>query len=122
MCLLAVPDRWGVPMLVAMWACGAGGMAIKLVGWRHARITGGVMYIGLGWIGVFVLPATWREAGAAPVIFLVLGGLIYTIGAIWLWRRWPRLVPSVFGYHEVWHACTVAAAASHAIAVWLVIS
>ena len=53
---------------------------------------------------------------------LVAGGVIYTVGAIGFACRWPTLRPSVFSYHEVWHLCTLAAAATHVAAVWLVVA
>jgi hemolysin III len=64
----------------------------------------------------------WREVGSLPAILVVVGGLFYTVGAVCFRRGWPKLRPAVFSYHEVWHACTVAAAAAHLAAVWMVAS
>jgi len=45
--------------------------------------------------------------------------VLYTVGAVVLIRRRPDPSPRVFGYHEVWHACTVAAGACHYALIWL---
>jgi hemolysin III len=47
-------------------------------------------------------------------------GVIYTLGAVGFARQWPTLRPTVFGYHEVWHAATITAAVAHLIAVWMI--
>jgi hemolysin III len=119
-CLLGVPDRLGVPLLVIMWTGCLVGIGMKVGGWRHQRIVGGVMYIAVSWVGVIAIPDLWQRTGVAPAVLMIVSGVFYTVGAIGLNRKWPRLQPAVFGYHEVWHACTVIAAASHLAAVWLI--
>lgn len=54
-------------------------------------------------------------------MLLAVGGLLYTVGAIVLGKRWPDPVPHVFGYHEVWHSMTVAAGSCHFAVVALVL-
>jgi len=121
-CLLGVPDRLGIPLLIAMWIGCLFGIGMKIAGWRHQRIVGGVMYIAVSWVGVIAIPDLWERTGVAPALLMMVSGVFYTVGAIGLHRQWPRLRPAVFGYHEVWHACTVVAAASHFAAVWMIAS
>jgi hemolysin III len=52
----------------------------------------------------------------------VIGGLVYTAGALVYARKWPNPAPATFGYHEVFHALTIAAAACHFVAVSLLVS
>jgi hemolysin III len=59
------------------------------------------------------------HAGIATVVLLGVGGLFYTVGAIFYATRWPNFWPKTFGYHEVFHAFTILAATSHYIAIWL---
>jgi hemolysin III len=47
---------------------------------------------------------------------------MYTVGALAFRRKWPTLRPATFSYHEVWHAFTIAAAALHLAAVWVVVT
>jgi hemolysin III len=122
LCLVAMPRTWGIPLLVFIWLGGAVGATIKAVNWRHARIVGAVLYIGLGWAGLSVVPSMLDRSGLWPVLCLLAGGILYTVGAIGFAKHWPRLRPSVFSYHEVWHLFTVAAATTQLVAIWPVVT
>jgi hemolysin III len=121
-CVLAVPHSWGIPVLALMWAACLAGAATKFTNWRHRRVVGGVLYIGLGWASAVVIPPVWQNTGPLPVLLIGIGGLFYTGGAILLYHRRPRLRPAVFSYHETWHACTVIAAIAHLAGVWTIIN
>ena len=119
-CVLGVQQRLGVPLLVVMWTGCLAGIAMKIRGWKHQRIVGGVMYIAVSWVVVIAIPVLWHRMGVAPAALMIVSGVFYTVGAIGLNRRWPQLRPAVFSYHEVWHLCTVIAAAAHLGAVWII--
>ena len=120
--VLAMPNGWGVLLLGTIWAGALVGMIIKAVWWRHQRIVGGTLYMVVSWIGVLAVPFVWHRFGPWPVVMLLTGGIFYTVGAIGFLVKWPRLNPSVFSYHEVWHVYTVVAAAAQLTAVWLVVT
>ena len=120
-CLLALPWGWGLALLIFMWTSCLAGMAIKIAAWRHARIVGGVMYIAVSWVAVAAIPEVWMRFGVFAGVLIIVSGIFYTGGAILLNRQWPKLRPHTFGYHEVWHACTVAAAVCHLGAVWIIV-
>ncbi len=121
-CLLAMPDRWGIPVLSIIWAGSLAGMWMKATNWRYARAVGGVLYIAISWLGILAMPFLLDRFGAWPAMMLLAGGVFYTVGAIGFLNRWPRLSPSVFSYHEVWHAFTIIAAAAHLTAVWTIVT
>jgi len=121
-CLLAVPGPWSALLLLIVWTGAVCGAVMKVAGWRHANLVGSVLYIGLGWVGAAAIPAVWLRYGVLPAVMLIVGGLLYTGGALGFARRWPRRLSAVFSYHEVWHSFTVAAAAAHFLAVWQVAS
>jgi hemolysin III len=121
LCLLSVPDRWGVPLLATMWIGGAAGAAVKFAGWRHARLAGGVMYGVLSGVAAVAIPAMWQRFGVVPAAMMMVSGLFYSVGAVLLNKRRPTLRPGVFSYHEVWHAFTVVAAAAHFGSVWMIV-
>ena len=77
------------------------------------------MYIGLGWVAIFILPALARELSAVGMALVVVGGVTYTLGALALATHHPDPWPETFGYHEVWHAATIAAAACFYVAILL---
>jgi hemolysin III len=119
-CVLAMPNPWGVALLVFIWTGAVVGAVLKLAVWHRARIIGAVLYMALSWIGVTAVPFLYNRYGALPVVLLLAGGLAYTVGAIGFARQWPRLSPAVFSYHEVWHVFTIVAAALQWGAVWTI--
>jgi hemolysin III len=80
------------------------------------------VYAGLGWAAVFVLPQLLRGTGPTALVLVAAGGVLYTLGALAYGLRRPDPWPRWFGFHEVFHACTVAAFACQYIAVWIVVS
>jgi hemolysin III len=119
--LLALRPGWRVAFLALAWTGAAVGIALVVlrVPFRGAGVLRMVLYLGLGWMSVLVLPELARALGPVLLCFAVLGGVLYTVGAVVLMRRRPDPSPRVFGYHEVWHACTVAAGACHYTLIWL---
>ena len=80
-----------------------------------------VLSIALGWIALPALPAVLDKLGWVATALIGLGGVLYTVGAVIYARRRPDPLPDVFGYHEVFHALTIAGAAAHyaVIAFWV---
>jgi len=79
-------------------------------------------YVVVGWAAVAVLPQLERALGAAGFALLLAGGLAYSAGALVYARKRPDPVPGVFGYHEVFHACTIVGAVLHFVVIaWFVL-
>lgn len=76
-------------------------------------------YIVMGWAAVAVMPQIYRGSGAVCLALIVSGGVAYTLGAIFLGLKRPRLWPRVFGPHELFHALTLVGAGCHFAAVYL---
>jgi hemolysin III len=111
--LLALQPAWGITLLAVVWTVAVVGVTLALAHFRALHRIGGYLYIGMGWIVVLALPAVVRSLGTQELALLFAGGILYTLGAIGLRLQRPNPRPHVFGYHEVWHAMTVAAAACH---------
>lgn len=119
--LLAAPSRWSAYLLAAVWTVAGAAIALHLSTFDAPRWVSTAVYLALGWLGLAVMPLLWHGLGIAPVILLAIGGVLYSIGAVCYWRRYPDPSPTVFGYHEVFHALVVAAAACHYAAILLII-
>jgi hemolysin III len=76
------------------------------------------VYISLGWVPIVLLPWLWIQAGPVTVVLLLIGGVLYTAGAVMVAMQRPRLFPSWFGYHEVWHLFVIVAVGTHAAMLW----
>jgi hemolysin III len=100
-----------IAVLVAIWTIAIAGIAASTPVIRSRRRLLSGIYVGMGWIGVVMFPELLAAVGAA-VLFIVAGGVLYSLGAIAYATQRPRLWPRIFGYHEVFHALVIAASAS----------
>jgi hemolysin III len=108
-CVTVLEGTTSVVVLAVVWGGAALGIATKL--YRvDLHVLSGFLYVGLGWTAVVVLPAMWAALPTPAFVLYVVGGVIYTAGALVLATNRPDPFPEVFGYHEVWHAATIAAA------------
>ena len=119
--VLALNPGSDVAILTTAWAGAVAGVLLKMLWPGAPRWLGVPIYIALGWVAVFVLPQVLANTGVTALVLLCVGGGLYTFGGIVYATRWPNPSPAVFGYHEVFHACTVVAAICHYIAVYFVI-
>jgi hemolysin III len=119
--LLAVPGTYGLVCLIVLWSLTALGIAGHLARMRAPEWLVGGVFIGLGAANALAIPALWINAGIAPAILVIVGGLLYITGAVAFHRRRPDPHPSVFGYHEVFHALVCAAATCHFVAIALIV-
>jgi hemolysin III len=104
-------------VLGVVWA-GAGAAIVLKLCWVHSpKWLSAAIAIGLGWIGVAAIPQLVRADGIAPVVLIAAGGLAYTSGGIVYARRKPDPIPSVFGYHELFHALTLVGLAFQYVAI-----
>jgi hemolysin III len=89
---------------------------LKLVWIDSPKWVAAVLGIALGWVGVVAFPQL-TSMGVGGVALLLAGGALYTAGAIIYMRKRPDPAPAVFGYHELFHAFVIAAAACQYAAV-----
>ncbi|MDP9118489.1 MAG: hemolysin III family protein [Actinomycetota bacterium] len=119
--VLTLPRSSAVAVLIVVW-CGALFGVLLQTAWPNApRWLAVPCYVALGWVAVFVLPQLLHNAGVAALVLIVAGGLIYTIGGVVYGLKRPNPIPGVFGFHEVFHLCTLVAAICHYIAIWLAV-
>jgi hemolysin III len=78
-----------------------------------------VLYVGVGWAGVLALPAFKAALPWAALGVLLLGGVLYTIGAVVYALKRPDPFPRVLGFHEVFHLFVVAGGAAFAAMIWI---
>jgi hemolysin III len=118
--LLVVSGPLGTGLLIAVWAGALAGIARELVWTRAPRWLGVAAYIALGWLAVLCAPTLISELGWS-VTLVAAGGVLYTLGAVVYALRRPDPWPRSFGYHEVFHALVIAAAALHLAVIALVV-
>jgi hemolysin III len=121
-CLLGLPRAWGLPLLVVAWSVAAFGIVVKFTSFDRLRVVGYVLYPMLGWTLIAALPELARHTTGAQLALILGGGIIYTVGIPVLFIGRPNPWPAKFGYHEIWHAFTIVAAACHFTAVGMLVS
>ena len=118
---LTLPRTAAIAVLVTVWTGAVFGVALQTAWPTSPRWLAVPCYIALGWVAVFVLPDLLHNAGVAALVLILVGGAVYTIGGVVYGIKRPNPVPGVFGYHEVFHACTLLAAVCHYVAIWLAV-
>lgn len=119
-CLLALPRHVGIPFLICIWIAAAVGMGLK-ISWKAKRV-GHALYLIIGWAALVILPWAYNRAGFTSLLLYALGGIVYTIGAVLFYLQKPKLIPHIFGFHEVWHVFTVVAGILQFAAVGVLIA
>jgi hemolysin III len=118
---LTLPRDTASAVLVTVWAGALLGVSLQ-IGWAGApRWLSAPCYIALGWVAAFVMPDLLQNAGVAAFVLLIAGGALYTAGAVVYALKRPDPWPGTFGFHEVFHLCTLVAAICHYVAVWFAV-
>jgi hemolysin III len=114
--LLVLSPGWAVPVLAIAWGGALAAILLKLLWFGCPKWVPAALAVALGWSGAAAL-SELRVLPAPGLVLLVLGGVFYTAGAVVYVRRSPDPAPQTFGYHEVFHAFTLAGVACHYAAI-----
>ena len=115
--LLALDGTMADVILVVMWVGAFGGIVLKLAWIDAPKWLAALIYVVLGWTTLAAAPSLIQELGVGPTAMVAGGGALYTLGALVYASKRPDPAPAVFGYHEIFHALVIAAAALHYAAV-----
>lgn len=118
-CLLVLEGeiRWVV--FTAVWSVALFGI-LKKVFWPQApHAISVVLYLVMGWMGVFLFPTLYEKLPLAFMIWIIAGGLSYTIGIIFFGLKRPALITRGIGSHEIWHLFVMAGTFSHFCAIYI---
>jgi hemolysin III len=108
-------------ILIVVWAAAAAGIALKLAWIDAPKWLVALIYIAIGWVALAAFPQLLLRLGVTATAMVAAGGVLYTLGAIVYARKRPDPAPTVFGYHEVFHALVILAAALQyaVVAFWV---
>jgi hemolysin III len=112
MALLALPGAAGIRLLSIVWGVAVVGIAFRVFWIGAPRWLYVLIYIGLGWAALMDFGALFAANTTMMVLFLI-GGLLYTGGAVAYGLKRPNPFPGRFGFHEIFHTCTVLAFLCH---------
>ena len=118
-CLLVMEGPLATALLIAVWAGAVAGAIVELVWTDSPKWISALVYVAVGLIGAIGFPAIIAETGLVAGLLIAGGGALYLTGAIVYATGRPDPSPTVFGYHEIFHALVIAAAAAHFAAIAL---
>ncbi|HEX7621315.1 MAG TPA: hemolysin III family protein [Anaerolineales bacterium] len=111
--------HWG--MLAIIWAIALIGIIVKIFYIKAPRWVNATIYVGMGWLGVIAVGQLPATLPLSTIVWLVIGGVMYTLGAVIYAIKVFNFVPEKFGFHEVWHIFVLLGATAHFISVMLLI-
>ncbi|MHB8457380.1 MAG: PAQR family membrane homeostasis protein TrhA, partial [Acidimicrobiales bacterium] len=107
---LALSGTAQIVMLAVVWGGSLVGVLIRQLVLDAPKWVVALPYVVVGWSALAVSPELVRAASWPGFLLLLAGGVAYTVGAVVYARRKPDPVPAVFGFHEVFHSCTIVGA------------
>ncbi|MFT4294251.1 MAG: hemolysin III family protein [Micropruina sp.] len=110
----------GAVLLWVVWLTALAGVMFNLVWINSPRWLHTALYLLMGWAALGWLGEFWTNGSVGVFVLIGVGGLIYSGGAVIYAMKRPDPSPRYFGYHEIFHACTVVAAICHFVAIALV--
>lgn len=119
--LVAFSGTARVVGLATVWAGAILGIFLNLVWIDAPRWLSAFAYLGVGWVGLILVPQLFPALGVAAAVLVIVGGVLYTVGALAYATTWPNPFPSTLGFHEVFHLLVVLAALTQFVALSLVV-
>jgi hemolysin III len=107
--MLALRGDTRIAVLAAVWSLAVAGVLFRMLWVDAPRSLYVPLYIALGWAAAFVVPQLLHGAGVTAFTLMAVGGFLYTVGGVVYALRRPDPNPRWFGFHEVFHALTIAA-------------
>jgi hemolysin III len=114
--LIVMSEDWAIAVLAIVWGGALLAIILKLFWVQAPKWLWATIGVTLGWVGAAAIPQLLQLSPVALVL-VAASGILYTAGAVIYARRRPDPHPRVFGYHELFHVLTVAAAACQYVAV-----
>ncbi len=118
LCFILLSGWLRPTILIVIWVLALVGIGIATITLHAPRWITASLYVGMGWVVILALPAFLQVVPWTTVGLLLLGGLLYTIGAVIYARRWPNPFPHTFGFHEIFHLFVIAGSIAFAVSIW----
>jgi hemolysin III len=115
--LLVLDGALSTAILIAVWVGALAGTIVEMIWIEAPKWVTAIIYLTLGWVAVVAFPELWSDLGVPGTLLVAAGGLLYTVGAVVYATQRPNPYPTVFGYHEIFHALTIVAAAAQFAAI-----
>ena len=102
-CMIALKGRLGSSLCAAIWALALTGIILKIFWFNAPRWLYTFFYVFMGWIAIFAIYPLTKAISFSGILWLIAGGVSYTIGAVIYAAKWPKITSELFGFHEIFH-------------------
>ncbi len=119
-CLIALRGLWGYPTIIVIWLLALAGISTVFFKafWAHVpRWIATALYIVMGWLSLIIIWPMYKAIGLSPVLWLLAGGIAYTVGAIIYAKKQPNFWKG-FGFHELFHILVLLGTMCHFWAIY----
>lgn len=117
-CLVPLRGAWGWSLFGTVWGIALVGLMLKIFWLEAPRWFSVSTYLLMGWVCVVAIYPLIVNIPIGGIIWLALGGIIYSMGALIYSFKWPNPFPKVFGFHEIWHLFVLGGSFCHFWAVY----
>lgn len=120
--LFALSKTSSDQLLILIWSVTVIGILQSIFWVKAPKYLTAIFYVGMGWLIFPYLGELKKALGTPDQLLIIAGGIFYTAGALFYAAKKPKLFPTVFGYHELFHILTIVAAALHFVVIYKLIN
>ena len=113
LCLIALQGAWRWGLIASIWVLTTLGIVLKVLWLDAPRWLSTLLYLIMGWLAVVAFGPLARSITWTGVIWLLVGGILYSVGAVIYGTKWPKISSKVFGFHEIFHLFVLGGSAVH---------
>ena len=117
-CLIALKENKGWILFTVVSTIAVCGVLFKMIWFKCPRWISTCIYVGMGWISVFIIKPLYISIPFGGIFLLLLGGVFYTIGAVIYALKPPALKFNKLGFHEIFHIFILLGSLCHFISVF----
>ncbi|EGB14829.1 channel protein, hemolysin III family [Pseudodesulfovibrio mercurii] len=117
-CLIPLRGPWGWSIFGVIWGLAIGGIVMKVFWITAPRWLSTGIYLAMGWLVLVGVYPLVQAMSPASLIWLVAGGLVYSLGAVIYALKWPNPFPRHFGFHEIFHIFVIGGSFCHYVVMY----
>lgn len=121
LCLTALRENGGVPLLIAVWTLAAAGVVLTIAKLSIPRWLTSAIYLFMGWLVIFAIVPIFEALPTAGFLWLLAGGLFYTVGGVLYAVKWPGRNNPHFGCHEIFHVFILLGSVCHFVLMYQIV-
>lgn len=121
-CLTALGDSGGPALLFSVWVLAVAGSVLTIAKLSIPRWLTSAIYLFMGWLAIFAIGPIRRALPDAGFFWLLLGGILYTVGGVLYAVKWPGRNNPRFGCHEIFHLFILLGSIAHFVLMYQVIA